>query len=94
MEIISLTDRLDPTDDIQPAVPLRQACPFALMIGDGLRIDFRRICIAAGQINLDRAIPPNSFRSIAAMLVGGSGEAWQAISRVEWRFRVIASRDR
>jgi hypothetical protein len=78
MKIISVTDKIDADDDdvfhIQPAIPAGQSCPVVLMIGShGVEqaIDFRLICLSCGQLNLSCDLPQNSFRSIAATLVGG-----------------------
>jgi TPR repeat protein len=78
MKIISSTDKIDADDDdvfhIQPAIPARQSCPVVLFVGsNGVEraIDFRLICLSCGQLNLSDDVPQNSFRSIAATLVGG-----------------------
>jgi hypothetical protein len=78
IEMIQRTDPITANDGdvfhIQPAIPPAQACPVFLMIGmSGYepQIDFRRIPISSGQLNLSTATPPNSFRSILAKLVGG-----------------------
>jgi hypothetical protein len=79
MKIISPTELINANDgdifQIQPYIPPAQACPVALIIGsksDEPVIDFRRICISSGQLNLSTDIPQNSLRSIIAKLVGGS----------------------
>jgi hypothetical protein len=79
MKMMALNERICPNDgdilQIQPAIPPAQACPVALIIGsktDTRPIDFRRIRISCGQLNLSKGIPQNSFRSMIAKLVGGS----------------------
>jgi hypothetical protein len=77
-EMMSPTELISANDcdvfHIQPRIPPDQACQIVLLIGsktDAQPIDFRRIRISSGQVNLNTDIPQNSFRSIVARLVGG-----------------------
>jgi hypothetical protein len=86
MEMISPTELINATDGdvfhIQPEIPPAQACHVAVIIGsqrDAPPIDFRRIRISSGQLNLSTDIPQNSFRSMVAKLVGG----WDRVNYID-----------
>jgi hypothetical protein len=77
-KMISPTEMINANDcdvfHIQPTIPPDQACQIVLSIGsktDAHPIDFRRIRLSSGQVNLNTDIPQNSFQSIVAKLVGG-----------------------
>jgi hypothetical protein len=78
MEMISPTELINARDGdvfhIQPAIPPDQACPVVVVTeskADAHPIDFRRIRISSGQLNLSPEFTQNSFRSIVAKFVGG-----------------------
>jgi hypothetical protein len=80
MELLSPTDQINANDGdvfhIQPAIHPGQVCSVFLTMnsdGEDRRIDFRRICLSSGQLNLSDSIPQNSFRSIAEKLAGSAG---------------------